>query len=487
MHRYEDKNIQTKALSLIPVLLLEQRAQERMRMLQKDVKKGVTDDLNISIQELLLIELLAWFKESFFEWVNSPECDYCFSDTKFSHMSTDPILLAGANRVEMHRCEQCSQYTPFRRYTDLSILLETREGRCGEWADTFTLMCRAMGWDARWVCSETDHVWTEVYSIAQKRWLHCDPCENTCDNPLIYECGWGTNLSYVLAYSHEEVQDVTWRYSADHAKMLANRNKCSEHELIQTLITLRANRQRQLSEARRNYLTRRCLLELAELMFEKKPSDADKQGRTSGSLAWRLQRGETNTPIAENKIWSATEHELCTGKMSIRYSAALNRYERLSSPQDNVVVETVERWDNGVYSARDIFRKEEKDWKIVYLCRQETASDGEVQWKFESGKSGNVINNVSVVFNHAVFENGHIDIQLCGENKCIKLTSGTQHLDSNDFSGSKYLLIKATLKGGKGDCAWQHAQLFRQPMSSQDYPFSVTVTFKSTVQFHERT
>lgn len=62
---------------------------------------GVTDDLNISIQELLLIELLAWFKESFFEWVNSPECDYCFSDTKFSHMSTDPILLAGANRVEV--------------------------------------------------------------------------------------------------------------------------------------------------------------------------------------------------------------------------------------------------------------------------------------------------------------------------------------------------------------------------------------------------
>lgn len=42
MHRYEDKNIQTKALSLIPVLLLEQRAQERMRMLQKDVKKGMS-------------------------------------------------------------------------------------------------------------------------------------------------------------------------------------------------------------------------------------------------------------------------------------------------------------------------------------------------------------------------------------------------------------------------------------------------------------
>lgn len=60
---------------------------------------------------------------------------------------------------------------------------------------------------------------------------------------------------------------------------------------------------------------------------------------------------------------------------------------------------------------------------MFHYFHLETASDGEVQWKFESGKSGNVIDNVSVVFNYAVFENGHIDIQLCGENKCIKLTS----------------------------------------------------------------
>ena len=44
-----------------------------------------------------------------------------------------------------------------------------------------------------------------MYSAAQRRWLHCDPCEDTCDKPLMYEVGWGKKLSYILAFSKDEV------------------------------------------------------------------------------------------------------------------------------------------------------------------------------------------------------------------------------------------------------------------------------------------
>ena len=41
-------------------------------------------------------------------------------------------------------------------------------------------------------------------------------------------------------------------------------------------------------------------------------------------------------------------------------------------------------------------------------------------------------------------------------------------LKSEELSGSKSLTLKATLSGGKGDVAWQHAQLFRSKMDQND-------------------
>lgn len=76
-------------------------------------------------------------------------------------------------------------------------------------------------------------------------------------------------MSYVIAYSPEEVQDVTWRYSSQHQEVLKRRKFCNEEQLIKVLMELRKNRQMAFSVARRNYLTKRLALELADMLTER--------------------------------------------------------------------------------------------------------------------------------------------------------------------------------------------------------------------------
>lgn len=84
-----------------------------------------------------------------------------------------------------------------------SLCTETRQGRCGEFANCKALVLRAMGFEVRHVTDWTDHVWVEVYSDAQQRWIHCDSDENH-----LYERAMNKKLSYIIAFNHEEVPCV---------------------------------------------------------------------------------------------------------------------------------------------------------------------------------------------------------------------------------------------------------------------------------------
>lgn len=52
-------------------------------------------------------------------------------------------------------------------------------------------------------------------------------------------------------------------------------------------------RQQSLSPDKKKELTERLLVELVEFISPKKPKPGELGGRNSGSLAWRIARGET--------------------------------------------------------------------------------------------------------------------------------------------------------------------------------------------------
>jgi hypothetical protein len=51
--------------------------------------------------------------------------------------------------------------------------------------------------------------------------------------------------------------------------------------------------------------------------------------------------------------------------------------------------------------------------------------------------------------------------------------------ETSDFRGCSKLEFSAHLRGGVGDGAWQHAQLFRQKTSdNEDYPLDIIIRLK---------
>ncbi|KAA6423321.1 MAG: Peptide-N(4)-(N-acetyl-beta-glucosaminyl)asparagine amidase [Trebouxia sp. A1-2] len=296
--QYEDELLQAISQSVMPLDCLVGSANSAAAL---SVSMG--EQPARQAEDLLAQELLTWFKHDFFTWVNSPPCSHCgSSDMHASGMAVPTAEEADGNagRVELHTCRACSCTTRFPRYNHPAKLLETRQGRCGEWANCFTLCCRAAGLEARYILDWTDHVWTEYYSHAHRRWIHMDPCEAAYDKPLLYEAGWGKQLSYVVAFSRHGVTDVMKRYTKQWDQLKQRRTLVTEDWLQHQCATLTANHRRGWTAEEKAEWEQLDRLEQAELAdHAKAPTTLQEHtlpGRQTGSEGWRAARGELGNP-----------------------------------------------------------------------------------------------------------------------------------------------------------------------------------------------
>jgi len=300
--RYENAGLLDEALRAVPVETIFEEADFNHQLMQAEAASlGTTPEFGV--QECMVKALLKWFKNTFFHWISTPKCKHCGHETvnQGAMQPTPDEKARGAGRTEIFICADpaCGEIERFPRYSDVWTLMQTRRGRCGEWANCFTMLCRAMGWRARWVWNSEDHVWTEVWSETAKRWCHVDACEEAFDRPMMYADNWKKRLGYCIAFSHEGATDVTRRYVRNRREHGRPRERCTEENLVWILNQIRNKRRERLSAEDRRRCEKEDEDEELELRrFEINPlrklkeKDASELGRTSGTADWIRQRGE---------------------------------------------------------------------------------------------------------------------------------------------------------------------------------------------------
>lgn len=293
---YEDPELKAKCLSLLPLDRFAEHVEEA-ESIDHEFGNGDLDTHLIMIEELAI-----WFKKEFFSWVNSPSCWNCAEASTRAVGMTVPSQNEAkhdASRVELYVCNKCGAEVRFPRYNSPLKLMETRKGRCGEWANAFTCFCRALEIEARFVVDWTDHVWAEVFLPVSRKWIHVDCCECVLDCPALYEKGWGKNLNYVIAISRFGVFDVTRRYVLDWEMTKSRRNEISETALEAMLNDLRQKQIEKISQDETAIAEWSQLpsfeVELEEMMQRKVSGNEALPGRTTGSVEWRRNRSETGS------------------------------------------------------------------------------------------------------------------------------------------------------------------------------------------------
>lgn len=328
---YEEKHVQEKVLSILPLAELEEEAKQNCRKENTNDtnnKNNQNSNLNqtsqntkielesnqntnsdselttntntttkplLSYRDELVRSMLKWFKYSFFTWCNQPLCGSCnqpASQYLETQTPTEAEALWAASRTELYKCLQCSTVNRFPRFNNPIKLCETKTGRCGEWANLFGAILRALNYEVRFVDNFEDHVWNEYFSEDLNSWIHVDPCENAWNTPLLYEQGWGRVMTFILGHSINGIQDVTARYIKDFALVAKRRNPNTEKKLKNILRMQNEINRKDFGKEEVMRLCYRDDYEIVMFGMEKFLSVEELLERQSGSEEWRKSRGE---------------------------------------------------------------------------------------------------------------------------------------------------------------------------------------------------
>jgi peptide-N4-(N-acetyl-beta-glucosaminyl)asparagine amidase len=188
--------------------------------------KGLVPD---SISKLYYSEqdlkpILQWFKADFMMWMPKLlKCKKCDTEMDIQIISGSSWKLRA---TEIYSCKNCGLERKFPRYGEIRNIAMTRVGRCSEWSMLFGAILNSMSIKSRLVYDFLDHCWNE--SLINGKWLHVDSTLEfpiSLNHPHYYEQNWGKKYRYVLAFSSDNLEDVTMRYSEEWNNVLKRRDQ----------------------------------------------------------------------------------------------------------------------------------------------------------------------------------------------------------------------------------------------------------------------
>lgn len=79
------------------------------------------------------------------------------------------------------------------------------------------------------------------------------------------------------------------------------------------------------------------------------------------------------------------------------------------------MLKTSKSWESWHYSSKNIFRKEERDWAMVYLARAEDTDEAIIEWKFDFTVVPMSIEDVKIRFDTKLYESAKVDLKYLNE------------------------------------------------------------------------